>query len=291
MIVRAQTRIRIAALSLLAAPSTDAQSLADRVADTRNGAVSFTFAPRPGVCGDGDSFIRLGHSYFGNLSRNMRAQSCESGPVQVRLTMRDGDVDRVETWVGPVRSHEARALGMVSAPEAARYLLSVASRSQGTAGKAILPAVLADSAIVWPALLMIARDTTGRSRNTRQEAAFWLSRFAAAAISGHRTELWDDDDGEEKDDVKAHAMFVLSQLAHGGGVEQLLDIAQSNPDRRVRSKALFWLGQSGDSRALSLFEALLKLASPFPPRSEARAAQPSPTRRPLPRRHPLPRTR
>ncbi len=33
--------------------------------------------------------------------------------------------------------------------------------------------------------------------------------------------------------------------------------ARSHPDPEVRRKALFWLGQSGDPRALALFEELL----------------------------------
>ena len=53
-------------------------------------------------------------------------------------------------------------------------------------------------------------------------------------------------------------MFVLSQLANHEAVPTLLDIARSNADRRVRGQALFWLGQSGDPRALALFESLLR---------------------------------
>jgi hypothetical protein len=135
----------------------------------------------------------------------------------------------------------------------------VASRSNGAASKAILPAVLADSATVWPELLTIARNTSGRSRNTRQEASFWLSRFAAAAAAGHRNDLWnDDDDGDEKEDVKGHAVFVLSQLPHGSGTESLLDVARTTKDPHVRGKAMFWLGQSADPRAIDLFEAVLR---------------------------------
>jgi hypothetical protein len=34
-------------------------------------------------------------------------------------------------------------------------------------------------------------------------------------------------------------------------------VAQGNPDPELRKKALFWLGQSGDPKALALFEELL----------------------------------
>ena len=182
--------------------------------------------------------------------------------MQVRLTMRDGDVTRVETWAGPLRTREGRDLGQVSATESAAYLLGVAARgSAGASAKAILPAILADSAATWPALLTIARDTATRSHATRQESMFWLSRFAASAVAGRR-ELFDDGsdarDAEGPEDLKRHAVFVLSQLPHRSGVPALLDIARSNPDLKVRGQALFWLGQSGDPRAIALFESVLR---------------------------------
>jgi HEAT repeat protein len=53
-------------------------------------------------------------------------------------------------------------------------------------------------------------------------------------------------------------VFVLSQLRNGEGVPALLEVARSNPSDVVRSRSLFWLGQSGDQRALDLFEAILR---------------------------------
>ena len=60
------------------------------------------------------------------------------------------------------------------------------------------------------------------------------------------------------DDLKSHAVFVLSQLPREEGIPQLLQVARSNKSWRVRSKALFWLGQSGDPRAIDLFESVLR---------------------------------
>lgn len=245
------------------ASSANAQSLASRVSAVGNGAVNFHFAARRGVCGDGQRFMRIGRSYHGSWSNDMRNTACDVGPVQVRVTLRDGGVDRVESWVGTMRTRDGRDLGEFSSKESAQYLLGIASRGNGgPSAKAILPAVLADSATVWPTLLVIARDSATRSHATRQDAAFWLSRFAASALAGKGHELLDDDDDLDEDGgkegLKKHAVFVLSQLPHREGVPALLDVARSNPDRKVRSQALFWLGQSGDPRALTLFEALLK---------------------------------
>ena len=183
------------------------------------------------------------------------------GPVQVRVTLENGAADRVQFWVGPLRPREARDLGVVSAPEAARWLMTVAARGSARASaKAIFPAVLADSATVWPELLTVARDTDTRSRAARMEALLWLSRFAGGAVAGHPNQPFIDDDDESggDDDLKSQAVFVLSQLPRGEGIPQLLDVARSNASWRVRSKALFWLGQSGDPRAIALFESVLR---------------------------------
>ena len=68
------------------------------------------------------------------------------GPVQVRLTVSGGMVERVETFVGAPRSREARDLGTVAASDAASYLLDLAARgANGSASaKALMPAVLAE---------------------------------------------------------------------------------------------------------------------------------------------------
>ena len=254
--------VRALVATLLMAAPLQAQSLASRVAAVADGAVTFHYAARPGICGDGESFIRTGRSsYHGSFSTRRAMEPCDFGPVQVRLTLEDGAVRRVETWVGTLRSRSARDLGEVSAPEAARYLMTIAERGgSGASGKAIFPAVLADSATVWPALLAIARDRGTRSRSTRSDALFWLSRFASGALAGRPNSPFaeDEDERSDDDDLKKHAVFVLSQLPRDEGVPQLLEVARSNPNWRVRSQALFWLGQSGDPRALDLFESVLR---------------------------------
>jgi hypothetical protein len=248
--------------TLLIAAPLQAQSLASRVAAVEDGAVTFHYAARPGVCGDGESFIRTGRSsYHGSFSSKRPMEPCIFGPVQIRLTMENGAVQRVETWVGPLRSREARDLGEVSAPEAARYLMTIAERGMSKASaKAIFPAVLADSVTIWPALFPIARNTDTRSRSTRQDALFWLSRFASGAVAGRPNSPFSEDEEElsDDDDLKTHAVFVVSQLPRDEGIPQLLEIARSNRSWRVRSHALFWLGQSGDPRAIALFESVLR---------------------------------
>jgi hypothetical protein len=247
------------------AAALQAQPLAARVASVANGPVTFHFTARPGVCGDGEHFIRTGRSsYHGSFTVGRPMEPCQLGPVQVRITSEEGVIHRLQYWVGLLRSRDARDLGVVSAPEAARYLMSLASQGNPrVSAKAIMPAVLADSATVWPALLTIARDMD-RSRGTRQEASMWLSRFASGAVVGRPNDPFgfEDEDRSADDDLKTHAVFVLSQLPHREGVPRLLEVARSNPNHRVRSQAMFWLGQSGDPRAIDLFEAELRARAP-----------------------------
>lgn len=138
------------------APIAFGQAL-DEVSD---GKVRMSFAAGPGVCGDGDSSISMNGGrgwYVRHRDSDNRKSDCERGPVGRVLTLRDGEVTKVRTCVGGSwRSPSSTTvdLGTVSAPEAADYLVSFAGRSEGRAAEAaILPAMLADSATVWPELL------------------------------------------------------------------------------------------------------------------------------------------
>ena len=50
---------------------------------------------------------------------------------------------------------------------------------------------------------------------------------------------------------------TLSQRPEARGVPVLIRVATTNRDREIRKKAMFWLGQSDDPRALALFEDIL----------------------------------
>lgn len=259
--MRRQSFLAIAGAAVLAsAAPLDAQSLAARVSSARAEAVTFRFASRPGLCGDGEHFVRTGRStYHGSFRVGEPMEPCIAGPVQVRLSLSDGVVGDVRAYVGPPRSRDARDLGPVPAEEAAAYLMSIAARGSGRASaKAIFPAVLADSATVWPALLTIAKDTVTRSRATRQEALVWLSRYASGATAGRQDDPFWDMDRDDDDELKRHAVFVVSQLPRSESVPTLLELARSNRSPAVRSQAMFWLGQTGDPRAIALFEAVLR---------------------------------
>jgi hypothetical protein len=254
--------------SLLPCGIASAQSIAQRVAAVRRGTVELRFAARPGVCGDGRHFLSLGRSMIGEgiaVNRGNFAATCLPGPVRVRMQVGEGTLSDLRTYVGPVSARgndtPATDLGVVPAREAAAYFLQVAATaSSRPSDRAILAAVLADSSSVWRGLLAVARDTETRSHATRNNAAFWLGRFTAATVAGHPEDLdeTDDDDGEDdRSDARTSAVFALSQLRNREGIAPLIQVARTNRDARVRKSALFWLGQSGDPRALDLFEEIL----------------------------------
>jgi HEAT repeat protein len=53
-------------------------------------------------------------------------------------------------------------------------------------------------------------------------------------------------------DRREHAVFVLSQRRDDAAMTELLRIAREDSDKRMRARALFWLGQKDDPRVAKL---------------------------------------
>lgn len=240
-----------------------AQGLADRILAPRQGTVRLTFAARDGLCGDGETYISdarrgEGHHIYGEWHGGKAwRRPCMEGPARVAVTLFDGSIRRIRAYVGggwrATGDADVHDLGTVSAPRAAEALLAIARRD-GRGKDAIFAATLADSATVWPELLRIARaDAVPKS--SRETAVFWLSQIAGDSATRGLAELVNDDDEDRQ--VREQAVFALSQLPRDEGVPALLKVARTNPDPGLRRKAIFWLGQSEDPRAIALFEEIL----------------------------------
>jgi hypothetical protein len=253
----------LAALAL-AAVATPAQSIASRVARVNNGTVRMTFALRPGICGSGNSIRtgRRGRLTWGNDwndSRDVEYESdCSTGPGRLVVDRRNGEITDLRFYVGgrwrPAGS-DVVDLGTVASRELADYLVSIAQSERGSMGeKAIFPATLADSADIWPALIKIARNPD-LPRGTRTQSVFWLGQAAGDVATANLKDIVVDD-GVDRE-VREQAVFALSQRPRDEGVPALISVARTNRDPEIRKKALFWLGQSNDPRALNLFEELL----------------------------------
>jgi hypothetical protein len=245
-------RILGALLVFLALPAAAvAQTLAQRIAAVESGAVRLSFAARPGVCGDGLHNIRVAD---GN---DEWEEDCEPQPVRVALEVQNRRVTRVRSYVGG-RWRSAVSvtdLGTVRPQDAAAFFISLAERGGDVSGDPLLPATLADSITVWPALLRLAR-TPAVPLETRRTAIFWLGQAAGTAAALTLDSIAADSAGDRE--VRKQAVFALSQRSGNEGVPALLRIARTNPDPELRKSALFWLGQSDDPRALTLFEEILR---------------------------------
>lgn len=257
------TAVVLAALAGVAQVA-PAQSIASKVARVSNGTVRMSFATRPGICGSGNSFRQINRSgrtswSNDNYSSDVEWESdCSVGPARVVLDRRGGELADLRFYVGG-RWRPAGAdvvdLGMVPAGEAADYLVSIAQTEKGSMGeKAIFPATVADSSNIWPALIKVARNPN-LPRNTRNQSVFWLGQAAGDVATPNLNSIVLDNSVDRE--VRETAVFALSQRPRDEGIPALISVARTNKDPEIRKKALFWLGQSHDPRALDLFEELL----------------------------------
>jgi len=249
-----------------AAGCADAQAgeqggLAARVAAAPEGEVWMRFASRPGVCGSENGTTISDGAHRGTMRNGDGSEwNCVEGPVWVALERRGGRVEKVRMKVARGWSTEGRGrvtdLGTVGAREASDYLLALAERAtEGRVGEeAIVPATLADSVTTWPALLRLAR-ADALPQQTRRSAVFWLGQQAGDRITHELSAFVSD--SEEDRELRKHAVFALSQRPRDEAVPELVRIARTHRDPEIRKTAMFWLGQTGDPRAIALFEEIL----------------------------------
>jgi HEAT repeat protein len=262
MIPRMRALGVIVVVSIMPLAVLHSQSLAQRVGSATDGRVQFSFAAKPGICGNGRSYIQTSPnsysgSWVGSFDDARRMDPCVAGPVRVVLDRADRAVISLRTYVGPLAVEPGtRDLGVVRAQDAADYLLSLAREAEGRVGRdAILPAMLADSVNAISALLQLGRDQS-RPRETRRSALSWLGQSAGAlgAVPSSASDAILQIARDENDniEVRRSALGVLSRLDHGAGIPPLIELARANlsGDRTWLSKeSLAALARSGDPRA------------------------------------------
>jgi len=92
-------------------------------------------------------------------------------------------------------------------------------------------------------------------RELRKQAIFWLGQRAgkrSLEVLGNVVEKSDDDT-----EVQKQAVFAISQRPKDEAVPLLIKIARTHPKAAVRKQAMFWLGQTGDERAVEFFKEIL----------------------------------
>lgn len=241
-----------AALCAVLPAALAAQSLGSRVEALRDGTVRMHFAARPGVCGDGDGSVWIADGHHGRFDYD-GGRPCLAGPIRVAIGRAGGDVVSVRSRVGGGDSGAADLdLGEVSAPDAAHYLLGIARSLGGTsADQAVSAAALADAPGVWPDFVHLLRDGDA-GLETRKDALFWLGE--SEAPTSDLVQLYDSLGGEP---LREQFTFVISQRHDDPALDKLIDIARHDQDLDVRKRAMFWLGQSHDPKAIKFFRDVL----------------------------------
>lgn len=248
---------RLAVSSLFAivasAPNAYGQSLANRIASTSDRSVQFSYPVRPGVCGDGRTYISTGSgNFYGSFSSNA-ADPCLAGPVRVVADLADRNVIALRTYVGgPAGAAEAGVanLGTVTSAEAADYLLGVAARADGRVGRdAISAALLGENVDLTSRLIDIGRDQN-RPLETRRAALSGLARSESRELDRIASALVQVATNEsDVQAVRTTALSALSRLDHGAGIQPLVQLAGSNLTSWVGRQAMTVLARSGDPRA------------------------------------------
>ncbi|MDQ2889559.1 MAG: hypothetical protein M3R65_03250 [Gemmatimonadota bacterium] len=242
-----------------------AQSLDARINATAAARVQFEFAARPGVCGDGQSFLSTGNgsSFYGRVSlgSDVAMQTCSAGPVRVVIQRADRLVIGIQTVAGPLHQADAATdLGTVTAREATDYLLSIAAHADGRVSRdAILPASLADGSDIAPGLTSIVVDQT-RPLETRRTALSSLADNDASGRAARTGELLlrVARDENETQPMRRYALNLLARFDHGADVPAIVQLASENRTSWIGDESLRTLSQSGDPRAREFLRSELR---------------------------------
>ena len=242
------------------APASAAQTLASRIASASARSVQFSYAARPGVCGDGRTYISTRDSYGGTYTVGSSSELCQAGPVRVELDLADRSVVAVRTYVGTAApGAEIVNLGTVTPAEAADYLITVAARADGRVGRdAIFAALLGENVEVSARLLEIGRDT-GRPLETRSAALSGLARSNTKdldRVAGALVQIARSEDDAQR--IRSQALSTLARLDQGAGVQPLIQLATSNTTSWIGRESMSVLARSGDPRARQFLRTIVQ---------------------------------
>ncbi len=250
--MRAITSWALALLLVSSASATlQTQALEQRILASNADSLDFEVPSRPGVCGDGRSWLQIdGDAWYGTINDRTRQSPCERGPLRIVVVKSGRDVLRVRSHVGPLppaAERPAARLGAISPAEALAFFSGLALRGEGRpASEAVTALGIADSANVTPALREVL-TTAARPRELRRSAASWLVRREGG--SGPVVDLL----ARLARDQEEHASFrqsMVGQLARlEGGVPVLIELTGSDNDMLLARQAAEALARSGDPRA------------------------------------------
>jgi HEAT repeat protein len=100
-------------------------------------------------------------------------------------------------------------------------------------------------------LLRVAADTS-QSIEMRKQALFWAGQ--AGVSIRELTRLYSSVKDRE---MREQLIFVYSQRNEPAALDQMIEIAKQDPDPELRKRALFWIGQSDDARAVQAIQDII----------------------------------
>jgi len=203
--------------------------------------------------------------------------------------VRNSKVDRVRStavfWLGQVPGHNAFLVDLVrneqesvSVRKEAAFSIGISKEADAMSSLESLYSGVTNrevkKQIIFAASITGTDSETGARRNDgpgtdflirvaesdsdrelRKQALFWIGQKAgqrSLEVLGNVIDKSDDDT-----EVQKQAVFALSQRPKDEAVPLLIKIARTHPKPAVRKQAMFWLGQTGDERALEFFKEVL----------------------------------
>ena len=152
-----------------------------------------------------------------------------------RAEVPDAVKEKAIFWVGQNESPENAAFlrslyGRLKSPELRKKVLFSLSQMGG------------EENCRW--LLGTARDTT-QGIEMRKQSLFWAGQCGVSL--DELTKLYGNVGDQQ---MREQLIFVYSQRDEPQALDKLIDIAKHDPNPELRKRALFWLGQSDDGRAV-----------------------------------------
>jgi HEAT repeat protein len=145
-------------------------------------------------------------------------------------------------------------LGQAGSPENAAFLRSLFGRlkNEELRKKVIFSLSQMGGPENGTWLLGVARDSS-QAIEMRKQALFWAGQ-AGVPIT-ELTALYSRT-GDQV--MREQLVFVYSQRDEPAALEKLIEIAKRDPNPELRKRALFWLGQSEDSRAVQALQEVIE---------------------------------
>ena len=174
-----------------------------------------------------------------------------------------GEVVRNEQEDTELRKQAAFALGISSDPQAIGTLQSIyGTVNNREVKKQIIFAAFVNKdeeekgrGNVESVNFLIRVAETDSDNELKKQALFWIGQKAGQRALEVLGKTVDSNDADT--DVQKHAVFAISQRPRDEAVPLLIKIAKTHAKAEVRKQAMFWLGQTGDPRALEFFKEIL----------------------------------